>query len=153
MKHASPCCFVPGTLILMADSSLKPVEEIENYEWILSTENEKKEVGCTTEETAEEYYILKTKEGHEIQITGEHPMMTDKGWKLVKRLEIGTKLARWNHKNVQTEFDSLEFIDIKKQNSMVYNLICDDCAVVANGFICGDFHVQYQMTVLTKYFK
>ncbi len=153
VNHTPLCCYAPDTLILMADGTLKPVQDIENFEWILSTENEKKEVGCTTEEPAEEYYILKTEEGHEIRVTGEHPMMTDKGWKLVKRLEVGAKLARWNHVTETTKFDTLVSIEQKEYKGMVYNLICDDCAVVANGFVCGDFHVQYQMSVLSCYLR
>lgn len=145
------CCFSSDTLILMADGSTKRINEIKIGDQIMSINEESQEVGCDTENMVEAYFILKTEKEHEITITGDHPVFTDNGWKQVKKLVAGDKLKRGYFTKDETEFEEITSIQVKNEQRIMYNLICDDNPIIANGFVCSDFHMQYKMELIEKY--
>lgn len=144
------CCFAENTQILMADGSLKYIKEVKIGDLIASINGESKEVGCDTQNQVEEYFILKTKQGYEIEITGDHPVLTDQGWELVKMLSQGDKVACQDNQTEAYWYDEVISLEHKIESREMYNLICDDCAMIANGIVCGDFHVQYKMMICSR---
>lgn len=148
MKNRT-CCFSKDTCILMADGSTKYIDEVKIGEWVASTEGKVEEVCCDVENEVEEVYLLKTKQGHEIMITGDHPMMTDGDWKQVKELAIGNRLMRLETLGGESAYEELAIIEVIKEKRKMYNLICEDCAIIANGFVCSDFHMQYKMVLFS----
>lgn len=145
------CCFSETTQILMADNTQKYITEIKIGDHIASINGETKEVGCDTQCQVEEYMILKTNQGHEIAITGEHPVLTDTGWKQVMTLVPGDKVACQDNPDGSYWYEEIISLELKKENKEMYNLICDDCAIIANGIVCGDFHVQYKMVMQNRF--
>lgn len=147
------CCFSETTQILMADGTQKYITEVKIGDSIASINGEVKEVGCDTQNHVGEYIILKTKEGHEFAITGEHPVLTDAGWKLVMTLVPGDRVACQDNPSDSYWYEEIISLEVKKENKEMYNLICDDCAIIANGIVCGDFHVQYKMVMQNRFRK
>ena len=145
------CCFSKTTKILTADSTQKYITDIKIGDFIASTNGETTEVGCDTQSQVEEYIILKTNQGHEIEITGEHPVLTDDGWKQVMALALGDKVACQDSLDDSYWYEEVVSLELKKENREMYNLICDDCAIIANGIVCGDFHVQYKMVMQNRF--
>jgi len=80
-----PNCFLPGTQIL-TDKGKKNIEDIQIGDNVLTHKNRFKEVySIMDREIDEEIYEIETSQGV-LEVTGEHPVMTNKGWKLVKEL-------------------------------------------------------------------
>ena len=151
--NTDTCCFSADTLILMADMSQKRVDQIRTGEMIMSIDEEVQEVGCDVENTTDTYAIIKTANEHEITITGDHPVFTEDGWKQVKHLVVGDKLKRAYLLENGAEFEEITSIEWKEEKQTVYNLICEDKPMIANGFICSDFHMQYKLVLCEKYKK
>lgn len=147
------CCLAADTLILMGDGSHKRIEEIKTGDYILSINEEPQEVGCDTENEVETYFILKTEKERELIITGDHPVFTTKGWQQVKKLVTGDQLRYAYSTETAEEFEEIISIQVKNEKRKMYNLICDDMPLIANGFICSDFHMQYKMELMEKYKK
>lgn len=155
LKTQTPCtcCFSDDTLILMADGTTKRIDEIKIGDWIMSLDGDTQEVECDTDNTVDTYFILKTAKGHEIKITGDHPVLTEQGWKQVKALVIGDKIKRAGCSEKEDEFEEIISIEVKNEERIMYNLICDEKPIIANGFVCSDFHMQYKMVLFEKYKK
>ena len=134
----------------MADGSLKRVNDVKNGEWVASIDGKTEEVCCDVDNEVEDYFVLQTKAGHQIEITGEHPMMTPDGWKTVKELSVGDSVMRMEVLGGTSTFDEITVLTIVKERRKMYNLICEDCAIIANGFVCSDFHMQYKLVVLSR---
>lgn len=147
------CCFSGDTLILMADCSTKRIDEIKIGEWIMSENGDTQQVGCDAQNNVDTYFILKTVEEHEITITGDHPVLTEQGWKQVKALVTGDKIKRAYISAQEEEFEEITSIEVKNEDRIMYNLICEDKPIIANGFVCSDFHMQYKMVLIEKYRK
>ena len=151
IRTSDICCFSETTQILMADSTQKYITDIKIGDLIASINSKTTEVGCDTQSQVEEYIILKTNQGHEIAITGEHPVLTDTGWKQVSALELGDKVACQDKLDENYWYEEVVSLELKKDNREMYNLICDDCAIIANGIVCGDFHIQYKMIMQNQF--
>lgn len=134
----------------MADGRQKRVDEVKIGEWVASIDGKTEEVCCDVDNEVEEYFLLKTKEGHQIEITGDHPMMTPDGWKTVKELVVGDRLMRLESLEGEVTFDELTALTLIKEQRKMYNLICEDCAIIANGFVCSDFHMQYKLVLFSQ---
>lgn len=145
MNHKTTCCFTADTTITMADGTTKPITDIQIGEWVCSLNNEFREVGCNVENETDEYFILKSKQGYELKATGDHPILTNQGWKQMKQILKGDSVVRWDFLSDSRQYDEVTAVELIKEKRMMYNLICDDCAIIANGFVCGDFHIQYKL--------
>lgn len=147
------CCFTPSTRIFMADDSQKCIKEVRIGDKIASINGEIKEVGCDVQEEAEEYFVLKTKGGHKLELSGDHPVLTVNGWEQARTLRKGDKVACQDGALTEHYYEEVESLELKEEHSEMYNLICDDCAIIANGIVCGDFHVQFKLQFKMQFRK
>jgi len=82
-----PNCFVPGTKIRTQQGE-KNIEDIEIGDYVYTHKNRYKSVySVMKRKVSEKIYKIKTSKGV-IEVTGEHPIMTNTGWKLAKDLTI-----------------------------------------------------------------
>jgi replicative DNA helicase len=90
-------CQVEGTLVALADGSLKPIEDIQNDKVLSLDTNTLKIVASkatNTVYTGERLcYQLVTSLGHKIVATDNHPLYTLNGWKEIKDLSVADKIA------------------------------------------------------------
>ncbi len=124
---------MPGTLVLMADGTTKPIEEIEAGEWVMGDDPE-------DDKPAQAYVVTDKLEsqtsriiritiddddgglGGSIESTGKHPYWTEnRGWQYAENILAGDVLrdAKGNLNNVvsvETEF----------RESPTYNLTVDE---------------------------
>ncbi|MBI2671362.1 hypothetical protein HYX16_00340 [Candidatus Woesearchaeota archaeon] len=97
-KKGSGKCLLGNTLITLEDGSVIPISELENNNKKVLGLNEKLKVVPFEKEEfykrkVKEIIKLKLRSGKEIKLTPEHPLMTIKGWKAVKELNIKSRIA------------------------------------------------------------
>lgn len=97
-KRGSGKCLHGDTLITLEDGSQIPIKNLEtNNQRIISLNRELKlEKAAKTEFFSREVNKLlkiRLKSGREIKLTPEHPLFTLKGWKPIKDLKIGSRIA------------------------------------------------------------
>ena len=97
-KRGSGKCLDGDTLINLSDGSIVPIKDLEeNKENVLSLNNKLKiEVSKKSEFFSREVnkiLRIKLRSGKEIKLTPEHPLLTIRGWKPIKELSIGSRIA------------------------------------------------------------
>lgn len=83
-----PNCFDKNTLIT-TNKGKKKIKDIVVGDLVLTHKNRYKKVYHTMNRNSEDYYKINVGKGNkqrEIEVTGEHPIMTNNGWKKVKDL-------------------------------------------------------------------
>jgi SPP1 gp7 family putative phage head morphogenesis protein len=81
-------CFDKNTLIT-TDKGKKKIKDIKIKDKVLTHKNRFKEVYATMNRNSEDYYKVTVGTGRHkkiIEVTGEHPLLTNNGWKEVKDL-------------------------------------------------------------------
>jgi intein/homing endonuclease len=93
-------CFVPGTLITMSDGSVKPIEDIEIGDVVITHDGSSHRVYDVMQRDVNEDINVITRYGSNISLsmTGEHPLFTDRGWIEAKDVTSGY-LENQNRKN------------------------------------------------------
>ena len=140
-------CFAPGTPILMADGSQRPIEKVRDGDEILNPSTGKASkvlmmvVGDQKKDLYEIYYEGKIAP---LRASHNHPFMTEKGYMISSELEVGTKLL-----GVDGEFTKVTKIvrKPKKDGALVYNLFVEGSSLleqtyVAGGVVSGDYQIQ-----------
>ncbi|MCG8423053.1 MAG: HINT domain-containing protein, partial [Proteobacteria bacterium] len=104
-------CFVPGTLVLMADGTTKPIEEVEVDDWVMAVDPESGDearayrVTRTMENFTERVIQIEVGTGEDrelIEATGEHPFWTvDDGWVAADSLKSGDSLVDPNGRLIE----------------------------------------------------
>ena len=122
-----PMCFVAGTLISMADGSLKPIEKVKAGDQVLSRDEKTgktgvKSVEATSIKQASATLVFTFSNGEKIETTKEHPFYVEgKGFVEAKNLAIGNSI-------VTRAGPALRVLDIqiKLQPATVYNFSVED---------------------------
>jgi len=92
-------CIAKGSMILLPNGSLKPIEKIieDKDKYILSKDNSGKIVkGEITDyyvNGLKETYLVKTRLGREVSVTHNHPFFTPNGWVALDKISIGDFIA------------------------------------------------------------
>ncbi len=116
-------CFIAGTLILMADGSMKPIEDISAGDMVLTRENAwsdelvEVEVMNTVHHTVGEYLLVNGNLG----VTEEHVLFINGQWQLAGALRPGDVLINKDGENVVV--DTVEHV---RQKVDVYNFETKD---------------------------
>lgn len=116
-------CFVAGTLILMADGSSKPIEEIVTGDKVLTRSSEwdatltEVTVKNTIEHTVNEYLLVN---GH-LGVTEEHVLFINGQWQLAKDLKVGDYMVNKDGEKVLV--DSIAHV---RNTVKVYNFETED---------------------------
>ena len=126
-------CFVPGTLVLMADGSTKPIEKIEPGEWVKGDNPEDGQAAAAYKVLArlesKTHRIVRVAidsgdgviDGH-IESTGQHPYWTqNRGWQYAEDLQVGDVLL-----DADSDVSYIVDVTIEKRDSPTYNLSIDD---------------------------
>lgn len=72
-------CVIRGTMVTMADGTLKPVEDVKTGDMVMGYNAVNKVMGTTMDEPDEKK--LFSLNGGKIVLTGGHPILTTNGWK------------------------------------------------------------------------
>lgn len=84
------CCFDAGTKILMADNTLKNIEDIVIGDEIISYNEETKEfekdkvTRTIIKENSDDLVYIKLSNGEQIGMRAYHPLLTQEGWKSLR---------------------------------------------------------------------
>lgn len=87
-------CFQPGTLIRMADGSHKPIQDIRVFDKVLTAEGNVGYVTATMGREADELLYSVKLWGHKaVEMTGEHPLLTQRGYVKASELRLDDFVA------------------------------------------------------------
>ncbi|MEM5871995.1 MAG: Hint domain-containing protein, partial [Candidatus Aenigmatarchaeota archaeon] len=134
--HNKNGCFLAGTKILMADGSLKNIEDIKFGDIVLSFENDKfvpRPVNKIFQSVIDDYVLLKT-ERHEARVSGAHRFYIGNGeFRKLDDIQVGDMVyVVENGKLVQEKVISKEPI---KEKVKVFNFnVVGSHTYIANGF-------------------
>lgn len=97
-KRGEGKCLHADTLVRMEDNSLVMIKDLENVDKkILALNSEGKLVAAEKtnfyRRTVSEMLLLRLKNGGEIKLTPEHPLLTQNGWKPASEIPINGKIA------------------------------------------------------------
>jgi intein/homing endonuclease len=97
-KRGSGKCLHGDTLITLTDGSQIPIKDLENnHEKVLSLNNKLKIEQSNKSEffsrKVNKLLRVRLRNGKEIKLTPEHPLLTIKGWKPAQELTIGSRIA------------------------------------------------------------
>lgn len=129
-------CFHKDTLIKMADGSTKKVSEIQIGDFVLTNDHRSVAVTESYKGNEEMLICIKTETGRILQVTENHPVLTEHGKIKACNLVISTKVY------TESGLEKIEDISLVPYNDLVYNLDCDGALLIANGIIAGDFICQ-----------
>ena len=112
-------CFAKGTKVLMANGKLKPIEDIEKGEYVLTKESENssklvKAKVVSTYKAKDPVYMIINKD---LRITADHILWVNNSWKSAGSIQIGDKLI--NSEGSEVKVDSIEWLS---GDFEVYNL-------------------------------
>jgi hypothetical protein len=132
-------CMVPGTPILMADGSWKPIEQIKVGEYVMSRNNKnqlvRKRVTLEHDNGVKDVYRIRLSNGLHIDCTSNHPLLIQDQWKSIDDgLSIGDLATTLDGNTlIQTSIISIEPIG----RSPTYDIGVEDTHnFVANGIVC-----------------
>jgi len=150
-----PCCFLPGTLINLADGSYKNIEDIEIGD-LVKVFNEKTgkvedaPVSSIQIKVHDDVHELHLEDGSILKPTANHPFLTtEKGWATIdglddmhigsKQIEIGDHVHRLNKKGTIDEIKVIDiipltgeyltysFIDMKYETFLAEDVVTHNC--------------------------
>ncbi len=129
-------CFLEGTMV-KTQEGYKPIEKIEVGEMVYTHKNRLRKVTQTMKNVANEYYELEIESGlHNVPniyvyVTGDHPILTSKGWLSVKMIKENDLILTYLGTLVKVK----KITKIEKP-AIVYNLSVDeDESYIAEGII------------------
>jgi YD repeat-containing protein len=120
-------CFMAGTLVTMADGSLRPIEQIREGDQVLSKNEvsgkvEAKRVSHAFAKHATLVLSLHLSSGETIEATGDHPFYVQgKGWTPARECGIGTSIVTRAGPSVQ-----VEAVERHERDETVFNLTIED---------------------------
>lgn len=119
-------CFLAKTEIIMADNSVKNIENIKTGDKVLSFHKPKQIPSASVSEvfthSSNHYYILKT-EDQEVKVTQEHPFCTPNGFTKVKQLSVGDKV--YISTNQKLVLEKILYKKLIRKQIKVYNFQVD----------------------------
>ncbi len=122
-----PSCFVAGTLVVMADGSKKPIEQVKKDDWVLSRDAKTgktaaKRVVRLLPHQAPATLVLHFKNGERIETTKPHPFYVQgRGFVPAGEMGIGTSIVTRAGPPVQ-----LTNVELKDRPVAVYNFEVED---------------------------
>ena len=145
----SSSCFPAGTKILMKDGSEKNIEDIKVGDKVIGFDGNNKvpvEVLELESPVRNHMYTLYFEDGSKLELTREHPLYTEDGWKSISpketalensqlevdKLEVGDKVL--NNERIYVELVSIDYTEKEVQT---YNLksVSEHNNFFANGFL------------------
>jgi hypothetical protein len=116
-------CFKAGTMIRMADGSQKRIEDVRPFDQVLTAEGGLgKVVEVRGRDADEPMYQVKLWGHFEVEMTGEHPILTKRGYVVAKELRLDDYVAVTRYiPNVNAEFlHTHEHVRINGQSRRKY---------------------------------
>lgn len=88
-------CHPRGTMIRMADGSERPIESIRKGDWIMGGDGQPVKVfWASSRVVAEALWSITTESGKELPVTGEHWILTRRGYVPAKWIRAGDEVSR-----------------------------------------------------------
>jgi len=135
-------CVAHGTLVTLANGIKAPIESMFEGERIIAYDEDKRarteaEIEKVLKHEKSKFLIcnLKTQKGHELFITGNHPILTStEEWKMVNELKPGDEIRIFNltSNSMETEKVAVIIRDVR-EDTVVYNL-----KTTKGNYIAGD---------------
>ena len=157
------CCFVPGTLITMADGSNKTIETVNIGDFVLSYNIESKEtvsneVVSVYSPTRNSIYECSFDNGDSVKMTPDHPVyVIDKGWSSIdiesskeiyelsniEQLEVGDIVLGINENSLIIDIKRIEGLNTKTHTFTVDNKNAEN--YFANGILAHNMPANTQL--------
>jgi hypothetical protein len=127
-------CFPAGTMIRMADNSVKPIEDVKVGDMVLGFDGEQQvaeRVQTLESPVRDHLYVLTFSDGTTLELTREHPLYTAEGWKSLSpeetadenpQLHVATLAAGDKVLNDNGTYVTLESVEYKPGTVQTYNL-------------------------------
>lgn len=132
-------CFAKDTGIKMADGSVKRIQDIRPEERVMSDDGSGEVLELISGEEERMIRIVSGC-GHTVTVTEDHPVLTENGWKKARDLTAGDILIMEYGK------DSIEQLYVCGYHDRVFSIRTESGgAVIADGFLMGDFVCQNQL--------
>lgn len=149
-EACSLSCFTEDTKVFMADTTWKNISDVNIGDIVMGfTENPKdNNIRYIMPSKVERIYMNRTNEifsvrskdnKNDVLVTGEHPFLTDKGWKEVRYLTVDDEVRRFESEE-HTKVDVSQY----KQELIVYNLETSTHTYMANGYMVHNCTYCYQ---------
>ena len=131
-------CFIAGTQIVMADSSLKNIEDIKvgdkirSYDQLTNTFKEDKIVHVfhdSPEMMMDEYYLLIN---DNIGVTTEHPLFINGKWIRADELKVGDPLAQGVVNSIEKVYERVPTYNFETEIYHTYLVKSDDDLIIAH---------------------
>jgi hypothetical protein len=98
-------CFPAGTLIRMADGSQKPIEQVRLFEQVLTAEGNISHISqIGGREVDEDIFEIKAWGHIKVRMTGEHPILTRRGYVKASELSMSDYIAVPKYAPMQAEY-------------------------------------------------
>ena len=132
-------CLAQGTLIMMADGSSRPIEDVRIGERV---KGDSSITNIWKGPAPDGCLEIVTQEGAKIILTGTHPLRTRYGWKRAEELAEGEELQMLAGTAVIASIKEVRY------EGTVWNLELDAQeteGMYADGFLAGDFRLENRM--------
>lgn len=131
-------CLAEGSLVLMADGTEKPIEDVRAGDRVMGLYRFPLKVVNTYEGTEDEMFVVRTDDGKEVMATITHPFLTEEGMVPVEELQISDRLEMEN--GWLARLDQCYPVHY---GGKVYNLDIEGAQpFICNDFVVGDFATQ-----------
>lgn len=91
-KMSGKQCVAEGSMIMMADGNTKPIEDVEPGELVVCVDEDgfqtESKVVAAIDNGEREVYDVLGEDGENLQLTGDHEVLTDRGWVRVDALRV-----------------------------------------------------------------
>lgn len=87
-----PNCCPPDVSVLMADDTEKPISQVEEGEVVGSRWGSSTVIQVHRRQTREALYRISVG-GRVLRLTGDHPVLTERGWIPARELQVGERVA------------------------------------------------------------
>ncbi len=129
-------CFHKDTFIQMADCSVKKISEIEIGDLVMTSDKDSVKVTEIYKGREEKLIRIETETGRVLQLTADHPVLTEIGMVKASNLVITAVI------HTEDGLEKIENISTVDYKDDVYNIDCNGALLIANGIISGDFICQ-----------
>ncbi|MEG0691818.1 MAG: Hint domain-containing protein [Oscillospiraceae bacterium] len=131
-------CFGKESKILMADGSLKRIDQIQIWESVRTSDGRASAISNIYMGYESEIIVIRTITGKTLKLTGDHPVMTERGLLRAEDLKASDQIQ-----NEQQTFEALDWLYTEIYNDEVFNIDLEESGlIIADGLCVGDFRLQ-----------
>ncbi|MEJ6467268.1 Hint domain-containing protein [Fusobacterium ulcerans] len=131
-------CLARGTTLTMADGSRKRIEDLKIGDMVVVSNDGAKRITDIFTGHEERLIELQLENEMLLKATSDHPIMTEKGYKSLGKLDMLDKVVI-----EENQLKSIKMIFPIEYYDQVYNIVLEEpSAILCNNIWVGDFQIQ-----------